>query len=469
MANASKSVRKYVRNVGEANLELHQRWTAITNHLRYGLAQPVASSAALLKDYSPPNDFVGADGKKHRKPVRALYGFGQSARERFDHDWAAFERYCSDIKSRIDADNSAVAYWRDRARAGDEDAVRWYCKTVLPAVLPKPPDGSSFLASGYSAAERHLVLERYVPSIDVVPDLLRYEFNQNLSLRPIPASDRDRGAWYLGLICQVALLSVDRMFRTEIAHVVDTITVNCVTVMRNPATGHEEVIYVLSVNVPRQRFASLNLLGVDPGACIYSLGGRLTSSPGSYAPVTPWVEADTTGDVVVTVADTPLLEMDPTAFEQLVADLLRRMGLDAQSTGKSGDGGVDCVAYDNRPIVGGKVIVQVKRYSSTVSPSVVRDLFGTVHATGATKGVLITTSGFGPESRQFAQGKPLELIDGPELDALLRQYDLAGAISQARLVDASNDLQKEVPPISPDGLYYWDGEAWQLIADGPDA
>jgi restriction system protein len=232
--------------------------------------------------------------------------------------------------------------------------------------------------AAYSARERHLVIERYVPDIEVIPDVSRYDINRNLSLRTLEISERDRGNSYLSFIAQVALLSLDRIFRTEITNVVATATVNCRTVMRNPATGHLDVIYVLSATAPHGRFVLLNLLGVDPLTCIYSLNGRMTASPGHYAAVAPWAKAEALGDVVITVGNTPILEMSPSDFEQLVTELLRRMGLRAQRTGRSGDGGVDCVAYDDRPVVGGKVIVRVKRYANTVAPSVVRDLFGTV-------------------------------------------------------------------------------------------
>jgi len=52
----------------------------------------------------------------------------------------------------------------------------------------------------------------------------------------------------------------------------------------------------------------------------------------------------------------------------------------------------------------------------------VRDLFGTVHNEGATKGILVTTSGFGPASFEFAAGKPLQLISGGELLYLLAEH-----------------------------------------------
>ena len=40
-----------------------------------------------------------------------------------------------------------------------------------------------------------------------------------------------------------------------------------------------------------------------------------------------------------------------------------------------------------RPVIGGKVVVQAKRYKNTVGVSAVRDLFGTMHNEGAAKGI----------------------------------------------------------------------------------
>lgn len=64
------------------------------------------------------------------------------------------------------------------------------------------------------------------------------------------------------------------------------------------------------------------------------------------------------------------------------------MGLETRLTQASRDGGVDCVAWDMRPIVGGKVIVQAKRYKN-VGVSAARDLYGTVMNEGAAKGILV--------------------------------------------------------------------------------
>jgi restriction system protein len=80
------------------------------------------------------------------------------------------------------------------------------------------------------------------------------------------------------------------------------------------------------------------------------------------------------------------------------------------------------VAYDPRPILGGKVVIQAKRYKNTVGVSAVRDLFGTLQNEGASKGILVTTSGYGKASYDFANGKPIELLDGNNLLFLLKEH-----------------------------------------------
>lgn len=61
------------------------------------------------------------------------------------------------------------------------------------------------------------------------------------------------------------------------------------------------------------------------------------------------------------------------------------------------------------------------RYKNTVGVSAVRDLFGTLQNEGASKGILVATSGYGQASFDFAQNKPIELIDGANLLYLLKE------------------------------------------------
>lgn len=113
------------------------------------------------------------------------------------------------------------------------------------------------------------------------------------------------------------------------------------------------------------------------------------------------------------------------------------MGMQAVTTVRSGDGGVDVDALDPDPIRGGKIAVQVKRYRKTVPPTAVRDLYGTVQSIGANKGVLVTTSGFGRSSYVFVSGKPMTLVSGTDLVALLHQYGLRGRLGPATAPEAA--------------------------------
>jgi restriction system protein len=140
--------------------------------------------------------------------------------------------------------------------------------------------------------------------------------------------------------------------------------------------------------------------------------------------------------------------MDWEDFEHLIREVFGKefsaAGGEVKVTRASRDGGVDAVAFDPDPIRGGKIVIQAKRYTATVSVAAVRDLYGTVMNEGATKGILVTTSDYGPDAYEFAQGKPLTLLNGANLLHLLEKHghrariDLAEARAQALRTPATS-------------------------------
>lgn len=116
--------------------------------------------------------------------------------------------------------------------------------------------------------------------------------------------------------------------------------------------------------------------------------------------------------------------ISPTDFERLVTEMLQQMGFEAQMTKASGDGGIDIEAVLDRPIIGGKYLIQCKRFDdgNPVGSAAVREFYGALRADhNAVKGIFITTSTFTPQARQFAQGLPIELITGEQLRNLLQE------------------------------------------------
>jgi HJR/Mrr/RecB family endonuclease len=119
-----------------------------------------------------------------------------------------------------------------------------------------------------------------------------------------------------------------------------------------------------------------------------------------------------------------LADLTGVEFERLIVRLLEDLGFHAEMTKATGDGGVDIEAVLDRPIVGGRYLIQCKRFAADtlVGSPTVREFYGALVADRkAVKGILITTSDFSAQAREFSEHLPIELIDGAKLAELLAQ------------------------------------------------
>jgi restriction system protein len=198
----------------------------------------------------------------------------------------------------------------------------------------------------------------------------------------------------------------------------------------DPGSGWRIRPCLVTVRTTRESFSELDLSHIEPLACLKHLSAGVSKSPAELLPVRPVLEFSMVDPRFVAETDAlsqldqrpNLMDLSFLEFEALIQNLFTKMGLEARQTRPSRDGGVDCVAWDPRPIFGGKVVIQAKRYKNTVGVSAVRDLFGTLQNEGASKGILVTTSGYGQASFDFARNKPIELIDGSNLLYLLAEH-----------------------------------------------
>jgi restriction system protein len=105
-------------------------------------------------------------------------------------------------------------------------------------------------------------------------------------------------------------------------------------------------------------------------------------------------------------------------FEELVGEAYRRRGYRVTETGGGGpDGGVDLILRKN----GEHLLVQCKNWRMDVGVKIVRELYGVVAAKGATGGIVICSGTFTREARDFARGKPIELIEGTALARMVEE------------------------------------------------
>ncbi|MDQ0583122.1 restriction system protein [Streptomyces rishiriensis] len=386
------------------------------------------------------------------------------ARARFERDWQAAQAaetqrqrqlasYQREYQQWVDAQladvrrhNAGVGAIIEGVRRRDPDSVIEYFSAALYASTAWPEGFPRQVAAAYDPAARQLVLDWELPAYGIVPEVkaVRYVSGADQD-KETPRPTGQRRALYREVLAQCMLLVLHQLFGADELGALESVALNGFVDGHDPTTGRPGHIFLATVMASRSSFRDLHLAQVDAGSCLAdALRGQLSVRPDQLTPVRPSRRPQEVGNRVVAHGsdeEPDLFAMDPIAFENLVADLFRAMGMQAVTTQRSNDGGVDVDALDPTPIRGGKIVVQVKRYRSTVPPTAVRDLYGTVQDAGANKGVLVTTSGFGPGSHTFANGKPLELVSGAELVDLLHRHGRRG-----RLGEGSRQVSAQARP-----------------------
>jgi restriction system protein len=231
----------------------------------------------------------------------------------------------------------------------------------------------------------------------------------------------------------------------------DTIAVNARQNWNDRATGQARSGIVASLQATSEELLGLRLDQVDPKACFRHLKGISTPSVEDIAPVRPIFVLNTKDNRIVEgrdvaeglEADENLAAMPWDDFEHLVRQLYEwefgKNGAEVKVTRSSRDRGVDAIVFDPDPLRGGKFVIQAKRYTRPVDVAAVRDLYGTLLNEGANRGILVTTSNYGPDAYAFARDKPISLVDGPNLIAMLRKHGRSYKIdlAEARRLAAS--------------------------------
>ncbi len=121
----------------------------------------------------------------------------------------------------------------------------------------------------------------------------------------------------------------------------------------------------------------------------------------------------------------------PQFFERLVVDLLVAIGYggsrkDAgQAVGRSGDGGIDGIIKEDKLGLDA-VYIQAKRWEATVGRPTVQEFAGSLEGHRARKGVLITTSKFSQDAKDYVGRieKKIVLVDGEQLAQLMIDHKI---------------------------------------------
>lgn len=130
-----------------------------------------------------------------------------------------------------------------------------------------------------------------------------------------------------------------------------------------------------------------------------------------------------------------VIKLSPTAFEQMVIDLLSKMGYGAfenagRTTAVTGDEGIDGIIMEDK--LGFNLIyIQAKKWdlNSTVGRPDVQSFVGAISGKGG-KGLFITTAKFSKQSIEYAKNQHIILIDGEKMAKLMIEYNFGVSVKK---------------------------------------
>ena len=363
----------------------------------------------------------------YRKRLTEYAARLDSAKKAYEQERDAFER-----KQR--EHNDSLEQLRADFELRHADAVEKYVYMVLERSAY--PEG---LERDYEVQHdpisETLVVSYELPPEESVPRTVQHKYvASKKAIDPVEMKQKEFDAHYEDILYQICLRTIHEIFESVYVDAVKSVVFNGWVSGVDSKTGNEYHSCIVSCQASRDEFESYNLGRVTPKDCFRNLKGLSAGPLAQLAPVRPIMDVRKEDKRLVESREvlaemssaTNLAMMDWEDFEHLVRELFEQVfvkeGGEVRVTQASRDGGVDAIAFDPDPIRGGKFVIQAKRYNIVVPVSAVRDLYGTMIAEGAVKGILVTTSYYGNDSREFVKDKPLTLIDGSNLVYLFQEY-----------------------------------------------
>lgn len=134
-------------------------------------------------------------------------------------------------------------------------------------------------------------------------------------------------------------------------------------------------------------------------------------------------------------------------FEMLVGEAFRRQGYTVEETGLGGaDGGIDLILRK----AGRTELVQCKQWRrEQISVQVTREMWGLAHHHKADAVKIVCVGRFTRDAVAFAQGKPIQLISGEQLTAMVREVQVAARSAAIPRIEPRLDSPVPTQPACP--------------------
>jgi restriction system protein len=325
----------------------------------------------------------------------------------------AYDQAKAERLSEASAHNAGIDDFERDVLARNPEAVAEFCTLALDS--SSYPDGFEHRTRiVYRPDPREVAVEYELPPQGLIPEQRGRKYvAARDEIDAIKRPDKEIKDRYARLIAQVAIRTIHEILVSVPPDVAESVTFYGHVSTTDLATGQPIRPCLLTVTAEREVFGTFVLESLDPVVCLSKLNALISHHPYDLEPVRPVVDFESLlaqykfvagMDAVAGLDSRPdLLDMTPTEFEHLARQLFEAMGMKAWTTVASKDDGVDAVAINEDPVMGGHCIIQAKRYSSAVGVEPVRALAGVMDDKHATTGIMVTTSWVTKEGHAFAE------------------------------------------------------------------
>lgn len=287
----------------------------------------------------------------------------------------------------------------------------------------------------YSQDDKLLIIDYFLPNKSDLPKIKEYKYiKKDDELRAIEYSQTELNRIYENLIYDIVLAFIHVAYKSDTNEMIDMVVFNGWISDVNKSTGNKMKKCLITIKTAKEEFMKINLKKVNSKDCFMYLKGISGLKIKELIPVAPI--AQTKNEDKRFVEERAIMSdfndsvnvaaIDWEDFEHLVREVFEREYVTEEAevkvTQSSRDKGVDAIIYDHDPIKGGKIIIQAKRYTNPVNIESVRALYGVMQDEGAMKGIMVTTSDYGPDAYDFVKNKPITLLTGNHLLSMLEKY-----------------------------------------------
>lgn len=354
----------------------------------------------------------------------------QQENEKYEKEYKIYEENENNRKNKIKAYNlqvdEIIKSKKELYKNSDTTLVSDYKSEILNQVQ-YPFKFEKCINTGYCRESKKLVIDYLLPNTKIVPDIIRYEYKKVTdSIKPIPINEKDKNNIYNKVVYSIVLNTMKNIFEKDKYNNIETIIFNGYINDVDLATGQDIKPYIISAMVDKDTFNTININRVDKLTCLKeTMKARIDiNSNLSLKSIIPICKYENLNKSVVNDESINLLEIDPFMLEDLVSILFRNMGYEVLQTNKTNDGGIDCILNHDDPIVGGKIIAQIKRYRNNIDIPKLREFESVLRNSDAMKGIFISTSNFSSSCEKFASDNNISLINGNLLVDYFNQYGI---------------------------------------------